>query len=451
MAAAPSHWQDIQTNTFTRWCNDELKKRGFTITDIKNDFKDGVLLVNLMEVISGKSLGRYNKHPRIINQKLENLNIALAFIKSEGIKLVNVGSDDINSGNIRIILGLIWTLILRYEIKHGGEQGDAISDLLKWVQSKIPEYNITNFTTDWNDGRAVCALVDAMRPGLIPNHRDMNPDDRLQNATTGIAMGDKQLGVDPLVYPDEMVHPKVDKLAMMTYIAQYRNLRDPADALRCHAYGPGLVEGVANETAPFTVKVPKDVQGKIEVKVVGPKSEAKVNLQHNANDNTYAVSYTPDEPGQYFVHVTLDSIHVPGSIFQVVVLEKESLGGEGKIRVFYSTTAATQKGKDDFTHLQNLFQIKKIHLRPDFEPWIPVDVMDKPDREAVFRKAGARVLPLVFVDDHYVGGYDTILELNENGALDKLLMMDKQRELISEEEHLARLKSVASDPHERKL
>jgi hypothetical protein len=32
--------------------------------------------------------------------------------------------------------------------------------------------------------------------------------------------------VDKLLYPNEMVHPKVDKLAVMTYIAQFRNLPD---------------------------------------------------------------------------------------------------------------------------------------------------------------------------------------------------------------------------------
>jgi hypothetical protein len=39
-----------------------------------------------------------------------------------------------------IILGLIWTLILRYEIKRGRTDDDAGAgdDLLKWVQSKIP-------------------------------------------------------------------------------------------------------------------------------------------------------------------------------------------------------------------------------------------------------------------------------------------------------------------------
>lgn len=37
--------------------------------------------------------------------------------------------------------------------------------LMGWIQSKIPDVPITNFTNDWNDGRAVGALVDAVAPG----------------------------------------------------------------------------------------------------------------------------------------------------------------------------------------------------------------------------------------------------------------------------------------------
>jgi hypothetical protein len=37
--------------------------------------------------------------------------------------------------------------------------------LLKWIQSKIPEQKVTGFTHDWNDGKSICALVDALRPG----------------------------------------------------------------------------------------------------------------------------------------------------------------------------------------------------------------------------------------------------------------------------------------------
>jgi len=39
--------------------------------------------------------------------------------------------------------------------------------LLEWVRSKIPEKNITNFSSDWNDGTAIAALVDALGPGQL--------------------------------------------------------------------------------------------------------------------------------------------------------------------------------------------------------------------------------------------------------------------------------------------
>ncbi len=42
-----------------------------------------------------------------------------------------------------------------------------IHRLLNWIQSKIPDLPITNFTTDWNDGKAVGALVDAVAPGKM--------------------------------------------------------------------------------------------------------------------------------------------------------------------------------------------------------------------------------------------------------------------------------------------
>ena len=55
--------------------------------------------------------------------------------------------------------------------------------------------------------------------------------------------------------------------------------------------------------------------------------------------------------------------------------------------------------RSDLQACKRLFTMKRIHLRPDFIPWIPVDIMSKVDRNAVFRKAGTRTLPIVFIDD----------------------------------------------------
>jgi filamin len=81
-------------------------------------------------------------------------------------------------GKLKLILGLIWTLILHYSItmpmwdsegsdpNKRGKYATPKQKLLDWINSRMPaDLPITNFTTDWNDGRAIGALVDSCAPG----------------------------------------------------------------------------------------------------------------------------------------------------------------------------------------------------------------------------------------------------------------------------------------------
>lgn len=85
----------------------------------------------------------------------------------------------------------------------------------------MPELPVHNFTTDWNDGRAVGALVDAVAPGLCPDWPDWQPNNALQNAQEAMGLADDWLDVKQLIRPEELVNPKVDELSMMTYLSQY--------------------------------------------------------------------------------------------------------------------------------------------------------------------------------------------------------------------------------------
>ncbi|RXG70645.1 Filamin-C [Armadillidium vulgare] len=67
--------------------------------------------------------------------------------------------------------------------------------LLHYIQSKVPDLPINNFTSDWNDGRAVGALVDSIAPGLCPDWSDWIPKDALKNATDAMTIADDWLGV----------------------------------------------------------------------------------------------------------------------------------------------------------------------------------------------------------------------------------------------------------------
>jgi len=353
---------------------------------------------------------------------------------------VNIGNTDITDGNLRIILGLIWTLILRYDVNKGagGDDRGGKNDLLRWVQSKIPEYNIQNFSKDWNDGRALCGLTNAIAPGSFTNHSSLNPSDKVNNCQKGIDTAYDALNIPKLLEAEDLSNPRVDEQSVMTYITQFRNAEaqglgggDPnaRAAAKCQAYGPGLVQAVAREPANFQVDTP-DQTGRLQIRVEGPDDDAPVRVNKTNNPDgtaSYQVTYTPTTPGEYKVHITYNGVHIPGSVFTVHVLKAISLGGEGKIRVFYSTTSSSEKGRHDVIQLQRLLEAKKVHQRPDFEPWIPVDVMDKPDREAVFQKAGTRQLPIVFVDDEYIGDYDTCNDLEERGQLNEILKYNVRR------------------------
>ena len=47
---------------------------------------------------------------------MENVNKALEFIKHRGVSLTNIGAEDIVDMNSKLILGMIWTIILRFTI-----------------------------------------------------------------------------------------------------------------------------------------------------------------------------------------------------------------------------------------------------------------------------------------------------------------------------------------------
>ncbi len=146
-----------------------------------------------------------------------------------------IGASDIYQANLKLILGLIWALILRYQI--AGPSGDgpetkeskeakkkrktAKKLLLNWVNSAIPNKQVANFNTDWNDGLALSALVDYCKPGLIPNHASLDPSNGQENIKNAMDIAEKELGVPQVMHPDDMAVEKPDDLSVMTYVSAY--------------------------------------------------------------------------------------------------------------------------------------------------------------------------------------------------------------------------------------
>ena len=128
---------------------------------------------------------------------------------------------DIYNGNLKLILGLIWTLIRRFQIRSMGIGLSTKEALLAWVNTQIPDQNIKNFTTDWNNGIALCALVDRIKPGLCPQYATLKSSDGLENCTEGMTLAENELGILRVMEPDDLCHPQVDELSVMTYISSF--------------------------------------------------------------------------------------------------------------------------------------------------------------------------------------------------------------------------------------
>ncbi|KAL8892197.1 MAG: hypothetical protein Q9215_000831 [Flavoplaca cf. flavocitrina] len=218
-------WITVQEKTFTKWLNSKINAREVAVNDLTTDLSDGVNLIHLLEILGNESLGRYASKPKLRVQRFENVNKALDFIKSRGIQMTNIGAEDVVDGNKKIILGLIWTLILRFTISDINEEGmTAKEGLLLWCQRKTAcyeEVEVRDFSASWNDGLAFCALLDIHRPDLI-DYDKLDKDDHRGNMQLAFNIASKEIGIPDLLDVDDVCDvAKPDERSLMTYIAYW--------------------------------------------------------------------------------------------------------------------------------------------------------------------------------------------------------------------------------------
>ncbi|KAL1906405.1 alpha-actinin [Sporothrix stenoceras] len=223
--AEQQRWIKVQEKTFTKWLNTKLQERDLEVKDLVADLSDGVILIHLLECLSSESLGRYAAKPKLRVQRFENANLSLNFIKSRGIQMTNIGAEDVVDGNRKIILGLIWTLILRFTISDINEAGmTAKEGLLLWCQRKTAcydEVDVRDFSGSWNDGLAFCALLDIHRPDLI-DYDALDKNDRRGNMQLAFDLAHREIGIPKLLDVEDVCDvAKPDDLSLMTYIAYW--------------------------------------------------------------------------------------------------------------------------------------------------------------------------------------------------------------------------------------
>uniref|UniRef100_A0A2K6TC77 Spectrin repeat containing nuclear envelope protein 1 n=1 Tax=Saimiri boliviensis boliviensis TaxID=39432 RepID=A0A2K6TC77_SAIBB len=258
----------VQKRTFTKWINSHLAKRKppMVVDDLFEDMKDGVKLLALLEVLSGQKLpceqGRRMKRIHAV----ANIGTALKFLegrksmhRGSPIKLVNINSTDIADGRPSIVLGLMWTIILYFQIEEltsnlpqlqslsssassvdslvSSEtpsppskrkvttkiQGNAKKALLKWVQytaGKQIGIEVKDFGKSWRSGVAFHSVIHAIRPELVDLEKVKGRPNR-ENLEDAFTIAETELGIPRLLDPEDVDVDKPDEKSIMTYVAQF--------------------------------------------------------------------------------------------------------------------------------------------------------------------------------------------------------------------------------------
>uniref|UniRef100_A0A8D0A2P7 Spectrin beta chain n=1 Tax=Sander lucioperca TaxID=283035 RepID=A0A8D0A2P7_SANLU len=252
----------VQKKTFTKWVNSHLSRVSCRISDLYLDLRDGRMLIKLLEVLSGERLPKPTKG-RMRIHCLENVDKALQFLKEQRVHLENMGSHDIVDGNHRLTLGLIWTIILRFQIQDisvetedNKEKRSAKDALLLWCQMKTagyPNVNIHNFSTSWRDGMAFNALIHKHRPDLIDfdKLKKSNAHHNLQNAFN---LAEQHLGLTKLLDPEDISVDHPDEKSVITYVVTYYHYFSKMKALKVEGKRIGKVLDNALETEKMIEK-----------------------------------------------------------------------------------------------------------------------------------------------------------------------------------------------------
>ncbi|XP_058606081.1 calmin isoform X3 [Onychostoma macrolepis] len=239
-------------------CNPRMEVR-----DLFRDIQDGKILMALLEELSGSKLlhGFKPSSHRIF--RLNNIAKVLTFLEERNVKLVSIDAADIADGNPSIVLGLIWNIILFFQIKeltgniksqfpsssslssiptssdsdtsHSSTPSDerkptiaprghgrVIKTLLQWVQRRTRKYGVAvqDFGKSWTSGLAFLAVIKSIDPSLVDMRRALLRTPR-ENIEEAFRTAHYSLGIPRLLEPEDVMLNPPDEQSIMTYVSQF--------------------------------------------------------------------------------------------------------------------------------------------------------------------------------------------------------------------------------------
>ncbi|XP_021259287.1 calmin isoform X3 [Numida meleagris] len=322
--------ENVQKRTFTRWINLHLGKckPPLKVRDLFMDIQDGKILMALLEVLSGQKLMHEYKSSTHRIFRLNNIAKALKFLEDSNVKLVSIDAAEIADGNSSLVLGLIWNIILFFQIKEltgnlnrnssssslssgpSGPESDtsypstpnversmsvtvkdqrkAIRALLFWVQRKTRKYGVAvqDFASSWRSGLAFLAIIKAIDSTLVDMKHALEKSAR-ENLEDAFSIAQNKLGVPRLLEPEDIMVESPDEQSIVTYVAQFLE------------HFPEL-EGEDFTDPEKELPIESTY---VHIKDTPSEKESKILILRESDKNMYTVNHERSHPAPPKVHI----------------------------------------------------------------------------------------------------------------------------------------------------
>ncbi|XP_032694303.1 dixin-like [Lontra canadensis] len=106
-----------QLQAYVAWVNAQLKKRPAVkpVQDLRQDLRDGVILVYLIEIVAGEKLKGVQLAPSNQQEMKNNVEKVLQFVASKKIRMHQTSAKDIVEGNLKSIMRLVLALAAHFK------------------------------------------------------------------------------------------------------------------------------------------------------------------------------------------------------------------------------------------------------------------------------------------------------------------------------------------------
>lgn len=216
----PEPWVVCQHRTMTRWVSSAIEVQ---VNDFTTDLADGLVLYKLVNYIISQTGNSYElkpvyPKPNFKLQKVENVDDVLKYCQLVlKINTCSISADNVVAGDLKLILGLIWTLFVYSTsnticLQNDGRSFSEIkSILLRWLNElakrrALPE--IRNFDKDWSlqtDARPDLVLASVLEyyiPNLV-NYSELLLGKKLHNLEHIIGQAFEKLKIPKLAEADD--------------------------------------------------------------------------------------------------------------------------------------------------------------------------------------------------------------------------------------------------------